>query len=68
MKPPVLRKLHFVENATAHLLRNTGYHKHIRPVLYPLQCLPRDYQIKFKVSGFIYKELNGLGTGYLKIN
>ncbi|KAF7248027.1 Peroxisomal acyl-coenzyme A oxidase 3 [Varanus komodoensis] len=55
-----------VQIRAARLLTGTGRCAHITPVLCQLHWLPIEVWAQFKVLVITYKDLNGLGPGYLK--
>ncbi|KAF7236814.1 Extracellular calcium-sensing receptor [Varanus komodoensis] len=61
-----VRILQLVQNRAARQLTGTGRYVHMTPVLRQLHWLPIEVWAQFKMLVMTYKDLNGLGPGYLK--
>ena len=59
------KKLQYVQNSAARLLKKVKRRKHITPTLKELHWLPVILRIKFKISLMTYKTLNNLAPPYL---
>ena len=61
----LLKKLHIVHNAAAHVVTAVRKFDHISPVLHELCWLPVRHRITIKLATIVYKCLHGLVPPYL---
>ena len=61
-----LKRLQYVQNASAKLIVGAKKHDHVTPTLITLHWLPVEQRILFKVLLLTFKCLNGQGPTYLK--
>jgi hypothetical protein len=61
-----IKRIQYVQNASARLILAVKKHEHITPALLTLHWLPVEYRILFKILLLTFKSLNGQGPAYLK--
>ena len=61
-----IKRLQYVLNSAARLVRFSRKHDHISPVLAELHWLPVEQRVEFKILLFTYKVVNGMAPLYLQ--